>query len=133
MHGGLQHLVEAADRPMRRPRVPGSLDGGRRLRPECVWPSSRRLLRSPHFGLRQWLAVTYLGAIGSAFVFFLWSFALARTTPTRVAISVTVNPVAAAIVGALLLAEPVSVDVLVGLAAIIAGIGLVVTDRKTGG
>ena len=37
----------------------------------------------------------YLGAFGSALTFYLWAFALARTTPTRVAISVTVNPVAA--------------------------------------
>ena len=40
------------------------------------------------FGLPQWLAAIYLGAFGSALTFYLWAFALARTTPTRVAISV---------------------------------------------
>ena len=60
------------------------------------------------FGPPQWLSATYLGAFGSALTFYLWAFALARTTPTRVAISVTVNPVAAALVGAVLLNEPLS-------------------------
>ena len=46
------------------------------------------------FGTAQWLAIAYLGVFGGAIVFFLWAFALGRTTPTRVAISVTVNPVA---------------------------------------
>src|SRR6266702_2823197 len=44
------------------------------------------------FGMPQWLAAVYLGAFGSAITFYRWAFALARTTPTRVAISVTVNP-----------------------------------------
>src|SRR5256714_2148526 len=54
------------------------------------------------FGTPQWLAATYLGAFGSALTFYLWAFALARTTPTRVAISVTVNPITASLVGAVL-------------------------------
>src|SRR3989440_5848092 len=58
------------------------------------------------FGKPQWLAATYLGAFGSALTFYLWAFALARTTPTRVAISVTVNPVAASLCGAILVQEP---------------------------
>jgi drug/metabolite transporter (DMT)-like permease len=84
------------------------------------------------FAVQHWLAVVYLAAVGSAFVFFLWSFALARTTPTRVAVSVTVNPVAAAIVGALLLAEPVSADVLVGLVAVVMGISLAIMGGEIG-
>ena len=47
------------------------------------------------FGPPQWLSALYLGAFGSALTFYLWAFALERTTPTRVAISVTINPVAA--------------------------------------
>src|SRR5262249_35124858 len=37
------------------------------------------------FGPAQWLGVFYLGAFGSALTFYLWSFALERTTPTLVA------------------------------------------------
>jgi drug/metabolite transporter (DMT)-like permease len=60
--------------------------------------------------------------IGGAVTFFLWIWALEHTTPSRVAITVTMNPVAAVILGALVLAEPVTWRLLLGLAAIIAGI-----------
>lgn len=74
------------------------------------------------FGVEQWLAVTYLGAIGSALTFYLWAFALERTTPTRVAISVTVNPISASLVGALLLQEPLGWNLAVGIIAVFIGI-----------
>lgn len=38
------------------------------------------------FGAPQWFGATYLGAFGAALTFYLWAFALERTTPTRVAI-----------------------------------------------
>ncbi len=78
-------------------------------------------------GTAQWLAFLYVGLAGSTLAFFLWSFALGRTTPTRVAISVTVNPVVAALVGALLLGEAVGWNVVAGLAAVLAGIGIATT------
>ena len=37
------------------------------------------------FGPPQWLGALYLGAFGSALTFYLWAFALERTTPTRLA------------------------------------------------
>jgi drug/metabolite transporter (DMT)-like permease len=74
------------------------------------------------FGSAQWMAVAYLGVFGGAIVFFLWAFALSRTTPTLVAISVTVNPVAAALVGAALLDEPLRWNLIVGLAGVLVGI-----------
>ncbi|RYG65003.1 EamA family transporter, partial [bacterium] len=63
-----------------------------------------------------------LGAFGGALGFYLWAFALQRTTPTRVAISIAVNPVAAAIVGALLVGETLRWNVCIGVSAVIAGI-----------
>jgi len=54
----------------------------------------------------QWLAIAYLGIFGSAVIFFLLAFALGRTTPTRVAISVIVNPVTASLVGVVMLGDP---------------------------
>ncbi len=74
------------------------------------------------FSWRSWCAIAFLMTIGGAVTFFLWIWALEHTTPSRVAITVTMNPVAAVILGALVLAEPVTWRLLVGLAAIIAGI-----------
>ncbi len=82
------------------------------------------------FGIPQWLAATYLGAFGSALTFYLWAFALARTTPTRVAISVTVNPVAAALVGALLLHEPINSNLVGGIATVFVGIWIATTPGR---
>ena len=45
--------------------------------------------------------------------------ALERTTPTRVAISVTVNPVAASLVGATMLGEPLSWNLVVGIVTVV--------------
>ncbi|KPH81176.1 DMT family transporter [Bosea vaviloviae] len=82
------------------------------------------LQRLADTGPAQWFAFGYVGLIGSALAFFLWSFALGRTTPTRVAVSVTVNPVSAAITGALLLGEPIGWHIIVGLAAVLLGIAV---------
>jgi drug/metabolite transporter (DMT)-like permease len=79
------------------------------------------------FGTPQWLAAIYLGAFGAALTFFLWAFALARTTPTRVAISVTVNPITASLVGAMLLHEPLSWNLAAGIVTVFAGIWIATT------
>jgi drug/metabolite transporter (DMT)-like permease len=85
------------------------------------------------FGGAQWLAIAYLGVFGGAIIFFLWAFALERTTPTRVAISVTVNPVTAYLVGAFLLGEPVRWNLVVGLVTVVVGIWVATTIRRTDG
>ncbi len=79
------------------------------------------------FGTPQWLAATYLGAFGSALTFYLWAFALERTTPTRVAISVTVNPITASLVGAALLHEPLRWNLIGGIATVFVGIWIATT------
>jgi drug/metabolite transporter (DMT)-like permease len=83
------------------------------------------------FGMPQWLAVIYLGAFGSALTFYLWAFALARTTPTRVAISVTVNPVAASLVGAVLLHEPLGWNLVGGIVTVFVGIWIATTAGRS--
>ena len=82
------------------------------------------------FAMPQWLAAIYLGAFGSALTFYLWAFALARTTPTRVAISVTVNPVAASLVGAVLLHEPLSWKLVGGIVTVFVGIWIATTSGR---
>ena len=83
------------------------------------------------FGAPQWLAVIFLGLFGSALTFYLWSFALSRTSPTRVAISITVNPVTAGMVGAILLDEPIGWNFLIGLVAVTVGIWIATTAGRT--
>lgn len=79
------------------------------------------------FGGAQWLAIAYLGVFGGAVGFFLWSYALAKTTPTLVALSVSVNPIAAALVGWALLGEPVGANLVIGIVLVLAGIALATT------
>jgi drug/metabolite transporter (DMT)-like permease len=65
-----------------------------------------------------WIAVAWLGTLGGALTFWLWTWALSHTTPARVALCVTFNPVSAAALGALVLDEPVTWRVIGGLAGI---------------
>lgn len=80
------------------------------------------------YGPAQWLVILYLGAIGSALSFFLWVSALERTTPTRVASTLTLNPVTASALAAVLLGEPVGLNIVVGIAAVLAGIWIASTE-----
>jgi drug/metabolite transporter (DMT)-like permease len=78
----------------------------------------------------HWLAALYLGAFGSALTFYLWAFALERTTPTRVAISVTVNPITASLFGAALLDEPLRWNLVGGIVTVFAGIWIATTAGR---
>jgi drug/metabolite transporter (DMT)-like permease len=71
-----------------------------------------------------WVALVYLMSLGGAVTFFLWIWALEHTTPSRVALAVTLNPVSAAILGGVVLAEPLGWRLLVGLAGIVAALVL---------
>jgi drug/metabolite transporter (DMT)-like permease len=82
------------------------------------------------FEVPHWLAALYLGAFGSALTFYLWAFALERTTPTRVAISVTVNPITASLVGAALLDEPLRWNLVGGIVTVFAGIWIATTAGR---
>jgi drug/metabolite transporter (DMT)-like permease len=77
-----------------------------------------------NFGTLQWAAGIYLGIGGGAAAFILWAMALERATPTRVANTMTVNPIAAALLAALLVGEPITIDLVFGLIAVFAGIWL---------
>jgi drug/metabolite transporter (DMT)-like permease len=83
-----------------------------------------------NFAMPQWLAGVYLGVGGGAAAFILWVMALERATPTRVANTMTVNPIAAALLAAWLVGEPITPDLLFGLAAVFAGIWLATSDVR---
>lgn len=80
------------------------------------------------FGLPQWIAGIYLGVAGGALAFILWVLALERATPTRVANTMTVNPIAAALLAAVLVHEPITFNLVVGLIAVFAGIWIATTQ-----
>jgi drug/metabolite transporter (DMT)-like permease len=80
------------------------------------------------FSAPQWIAGIYLGVGGGALAFILWVLALQRATPTRVATTMTVNPIAAALLATLLVNEPITANLIVGLVAVFAGIWVATTD-----
>jgi drug/metabolite transporter (DMT)-like permease len=83
------------------------------------------------FGVPQWIAGIYLGVAGGALAFILWVMALQRATPTRVASTMTVNPLAAALLAAWLVDEPIPLNLVFGLVAVFAGIWIATTEAVT--
>lgn len=80
------------------------------------------------FGPAQWLAMAYLALGGGAAAFYLWTFALERTTPTRVTNTMTVNPLAASLLASMIINEPIGANVIVGLVAV--GIGIWIASSE---
>lgn len=80
------------------------------------------------FGTGQWIAGIYLGVTGGALAFILWVMALERASPTRVANTMTVNPIAAALLASVLVGEPVTLNLVLGLIAVFAGIWLATSE-----
>jgi drug/metabolite transporter (DMT)-like permease len=87
-----------------------------------------RLAVLSDFGLREWIAGLYLGVGGGALAFILWALALQRTTPTRVTNTMTVNPIAAALLATQLVGEPITPNVVIGLITVFAGIWIATTE-----
>jgi len=80
------------------------------------------------FGSPQWIAGIYLGVGGGALAFILWVMALERATPTRVANTMTVNPVAAGLLATQLVGEPITLNLVLGLGAVFAVIWIATTE-----
>jgi len=79
------------------------------------------------FGSPQWIAGVYLGVGGGALAF-IWVMALERATPTRVANTMTVNPIAAGLLATQLVGEPITLNLVLGLGAVFAGIWIATTE-----
>ena len=78
----------------------------------------------------QWIAGIYLGIGGGALAFLLWVMALQRATPTRVAATMTINPLAAGLLAAQLVGEPITPNLIAGLVAVFAGIWIATTEAE---
>jgi drug/metabolite transporter (DMT)-like permease len=87
-----------------------------------------RLAVLESFGQAQWIAGLYLGVAGGALAFILWVMALQRASPTRVANTMTVNPIAAALLAQQLVGEPITLNLVIGLVAVFAGIWIATTE-----
>jgi drug/metabolite transporter (DMT)-like permease len=78
----------------------------------------------------QWIAGTYLGVGGGALAFMLWVMALERASPTRVASTMTVNPLTAGLLATQLVGEPITPNLVLGLVTVFAGIWIATTEAK---
>jgi drug/metabolite transporter (DMT)-like permease len=79
---------------------------------------------------RSWLALAYLVVFGSLVAFTAYVWLLQNAPISLVATYAYVNPVVAVILGALLLAEPVTAAIIVGGAIVVAGVTVVVSTER---
>ena len=77
----------------------------------------------PRFTIAGWGAVLFIG-INSGVGYVLWLWALNHAPATQVTVFLSLSPVTAAVLGALVLAEPVSARALLALACVVAGLWL---------
>ncbi len=75
------------------------------------------------FTTAGWLAVAFIG-VSSGIGYYLWLWALGHTTPTKVTVFLALSPITATGLGAILLAEPVSLLFLLGLVCVAFGLWL---------
>ena len=84
--------------------------------------------RSPSFaalsGSTIWIVV-FLGILGGALAFSLWTSALRRLSPTQVAVYINLNPIAATLLAATVLHEHLSALFVVGFLGVAAGLMIV--------
>lgn len=85
----------------------------------------------PGLSPARWWALGFLGVFAGSLGYFLWIWALQRSTPTRSSVFIALNPMTATLLGALLLSEAITLTFLLGLAAVVAGI--LIANRQPGG
>ncbi|HEX2112827.1 MAG TPA: DMT family transporter [Alphaproteobacteria bacterium] len=76
---------------------------------------------APRFTAGGWLAVLFIG-VSSGVGYYLWLWALNHASPTRVSAFLALSPITAALLGTLLLGEPLSAGALAGLALVALGL-----------
>jgi drug/metabolite transporter (DMT)-like permease len=82
----------------------------------------------PHFTLAGWFAVLFIG-VGSGLGYYLWLWALNHTTPTKVTLFLSLNPITAAGLGVFFLGEQITVTLLIGISCVILGLGVAHLSR----
>jgi drug/metabolite transporter (DMT)-like permease len=85
------------------------------------------------FDTPQWIASAWLGIGGGALAFILWVLALQRASPTRVASTMAVNPMAAGLLASALVGEAITINLVLGLMAAFAGIWIATMEPRSRG
>lgn len=76
------------------------------------------------FSPSGWFAIMIIMVFGGAIALYLWFWALEHTTPSRVTVTISLNPVSAAFFGAVVLGEAVTGRTLFGLLFVVVGIAI---------
>ncbi len=90
----------------------------------------------PSLDSTGWAALLFLGTFAGAVQFALFTWALRWLPPSTTVIYIALNPITAVILGGLLLGEAITTVLLLGLALVLAGIGLasgLIGRRRTDG
>ena len=90
---------------------------------------SKPFTGSLSFDLEGWFIIFLLAVPSGSVMFLAWGRALQMISPTQATIAVGLNPVTAILLGAWLLAEPVSLRLLGGFALVV--IAIVVSARDS--
>ena len=88
------------------------------------WPA-----RLPALSAQAWGVAAFIG-LSSGAGYFLWLYALKHESPARVTVFLALNPVTAALLGALLLGEPLTPMVTFAVALIACGLALALRPGK---
>jgi drug/metabolite transporter (DMT)-like permease len=75
----------------------------------------------PRLGPCAWAVIFFIG-VSSGIAYFGWLWALGRLPPTQVTVFLSLSPITAALLGALLLGESLTLLTLAGLAAVVSGL-----------
>lgn len=84
----------------------------------------------PTFTRDGWLALLFLGTLGGAIQFSLFTWALRWLPPTRTVIYLTLNPITAMLLATIILGESVTPVLVSGLVFVLCGIFLANAPRK---
>jgi drug/metabolite transporter (DMT)-like permease len=77
-----------------------------------------------------WMVLGYMTCGPTLFAFLAWTWALGRVSPTSVTITMPFNPIAAALVGAVVLAEPIDIRLVMGVIVVTAAIAMVTRSAR---
>jgi len=83
----------------------------------------------PRLEATGWAAILFIG-ISSGIFYGIWLWTLNNTTPTRAALFLSLSPVTATAFGILLLGEPATIGLFIGLGAVLAGLALAHWEKQ---
>jgi drug/metabolite transporter (DMT)-like permease len=86
-----------------------------------VAPFESAAARLPQLGARSWAAIAFIG-VSSGIGYFLWLWALRHAAASRVSLFLSLSPLTAMLLGALLLGEPLQATLIAALALVAAGL-----------